>query len=256
MAKAHYRCNFLVFTWRISYFFLSLAWVTHDPASLPALAGHGMAGNPGGHSFVVKKVQDYYFKKAKQENYPARSIYKLQEAQKKHQFLKAGDRVLDLGCHPGSWSLYAAGVAGVKGAVVGVDLQKSSVVPPAGSAPLEFICADLFADEVQARLIEKKPFQVVISDLAPKTTGHKFSDHLKSVELSRQALALALQVLDQGGHFYCKVFQGEDFPVFVDEVRQHFKKTKIVKPKSSRVESREVFVLGLEFSGARQQQKV
>ena len=105
----------------------------------------------------------YYFKKAKQENYPARSIYKLEEAQKKHQFIKPGDRILDLGCHPGSWSLYAAEIAGGNGAVVGVDLQKSSVGPAAGSAPIEFICADIFADDVKIKCcIGKYPLVVGI----------------------------------------------------------------------------------------------
>jgi len=197
----------------------------------------------------VKKVQDYYFKKAKQENYPARSIYKLEEAQQKHRFIKPGDKVLDLGCHPGSWSLYAAKISGVNGSVVGVDLQKSNIASVSGSAPIEFICADIFDSDLINLVSAQIPFQVVVSDLAPKTTGHKFSDHLKSIELSRRALAIASQSLCRGGHFYCKVFQGEDFPVFVNEVRQYFKKTKIVKPKSSRVESREVFVLGLEFKG-------
>jgi len=197
----------------------------------------------------VKKVQDYYFKKAKQENYPARSIYKLEEAQLKHHFIKPGDKVLDLGCHPGSWSLYAAKIVGVGGAVVGVDLQKSNTAALSGAARIEFICLDIFDTDFSGLLSGKTPFQVVISDLAPKTTGIKFTDHLKSIELSRRALAIAALSLCRGGHFYCKVFQGEDFPDFVNEVRHYFSKTKIVKPKSSRVESREVFVLGLEFKG-------
>jgi 23S rRNA (uridine2552-2'-O)-methyltransferase len=205
---------------------------------------------PGELCSTVKKVQDYYFKKAKQENYPARSIYKLEEAQQKHQFIKSGDKVLDLGCHPGSWSLYAAKICGINGFVLGVDLQKSNIVPVSGSARIELSCADIFDPDFITFLSGKIPFQVVVSDLAPKTTGHKFSDHLKSIELSRRALAIACQSLCRGGHFYCKVFQGEDFPDFVNEVRHYFKKTKIVKPKSSRVESREVFVLGLEFKGA------
>ncbi|MBI5559340.1 MAG: RlmE family RNA methyltransferase [Deltaproteobacteria bacterium] len=200
----------------------------------------------------MKKVQDYYFKKAKQDNYPARSVYKLEEAQQKHHIIKAGNKVLDLGCHPGSWSLYAAKIAGREGLVVGVDLQKSTIAPVAGGARIEFICADIGADDFIASLSDKLPFQVVISDLAPRTTGHKFSDHLKSIELSRQALAIASHVLCRGGHFYCKVFQGEDFPDFVNEVRLLFHKTKVVKPKSSRVESREVFVLGVEFKGVEQ----
>jgi len=197
----------------------------------------------------VKKVQDYYFKKAKQENYPARSIYKLEEAQQKHHFMKPGDKVLDLGCHPGSWSLYAAKIVGAGGVVVGVDLQKSNIAAAAGAARIEFIRLDIFDAGFISLLADSLPFQVVISDLAPKTSGNKFTDHLKSIELSRRALAIACRSLCRGGHFYCKVFQGEDFPDFVNEVRQSFSKTKIVKPKSSRVESREVFVLGLEFRG-------
>ena len=197
----------------------------------------------------MKKVQDYYFKKAKQDKYPARSIYKLEEAQQKHHFIKPGDKVLDLGCHPGSWSLYAAKIVGTGGTVVGADLQKTTAKPAPGGARIDFVCLDIFAVDFIDLVPVTIPFQVVISDLAPKTTGNRFTDHLKSIELSRRALAIACLALCRGGHFYCKVFQGEDFQDFVDEVRRCFKKTKIVKPKSSRVESREVFVLGLEFIG-------
>jgi 23S rRNA (uridine2552-2'-O)-methyltransferase len=195
----------------------------------------------------VKKVQDYYFKKAKKENYPARSVFKLEEAQQKYRFLKKNDRVLDLGCHPGSWALYAAKVVGQQGLVVGVDLHKSKNVRHAGAASIEFLKADIFDPEFVSYITEQDKFHVVVSDLAPKTTGHKYSDHLKSIELSRQALFIASKVLVAGGHFYCKVFQGEDFPDFVNEVRSLFKKAKTLKPKSSRTESREVFVLGTDF---------
>lgn len=195
----------------------------------------------------MKKVQDYYFKKAKQENYPARSVYKLEEAQQKYRFMQSGDRVLDLGCHPGSWSLYAAKVVGEKGFVLGVDLQKTKIVHAQGSALVEVLCTDIFDPSFIDKIAPYVPFQVVISDLAPKTTGNRFRDHLKSVELSHRALEIACQSLNRGGNYYCKVFQGEDFSIFVDQVRHCFNKTKIVKPKSSRAESREVFVLGLEL---------
>ncbi len=195
----------------------------------------------------MKKVQDYYFKKAKKEKYPARSVYKLEEAQNKFHFMKKNNRVLDLGCHPGSWAIYAAKIVGSQGLVVGVDLHKSKNVAFANSAGIEFLKADIFSPDLVDVITGKPQFAVVVSDLAPKTTGHKFSDHLKSIELSRQALYIASLVLSSGGHFYCKVFQGEDFPVFVSEVRNLFKKVKVVKPKSSRTESREVFVLGLEY---------
>ncbi len=195
----------------------------------------------------MKIVQDYYYKKAKKDKYPARSVYKLEEAQQKFRFLQRGDKVLDLGCAPGSWSLYSSKIVGPQGYVIGVDLQKTKKVTFAKSAPIELIQANIIDPDFLTLVGHKMPFNVVVSDIAPKTTGHKFSDHLKSIELSKQALNIAIKVLCDGGHFYCKVFQGEDFPEYVKEVRRYFKTTKVVKPKSSRIESREVFVLGMNF---------
>ena len=194
----------------------------------------------------MKKVQDYYFEKAKKEKYPARSVFKLEEAQQRFKLLNKGDMILDLGCSPGSWSIYAAKQVGATGRVIGVDLQSTMKYAFAGAAPMELLKADIFSEEIFTQLATIK-FNVVLSDMAPSTTGHKFSDHLKSLELSRRAFEIASAVLVEGGNFYCKVFQGEDFPKFVEEVRQLFKKVKVVKPKSSRVESREVFVLAMHF---------
>ncbi len=196
----------------------------------------------------MKKVQDYYYKKAKKENYPARSVYKLEEAQKKFQLLRKGDKILDLGSFPGSWSLYAAKISGVKGLVVGVDLSRHKPLVMKNGAEIQTIAGDIYDEEIVARLKGAcSAYNVVISDMAPKTTGNKFSDQQKSLDLARQALQLAIDLLHKGGNFYCKVFEGEDFKEFVDSVRRSFGKVKIVKPKSSRTESREVFVLGLHF---------
>lgn len=195
----------------------------------------------------MKIVQDYYYKKAKKEKYPARSVYKLEEAQQKFKFLRRGDKVLDLGCAPGSWSLYSAKIVGPQGYVIGVDLQKTNKVTFAQSAPIELIQANIIDPDFLAIVGHKMPFDVVVCDIAPRTTGHKYSDHLKSIELAKQALHIATLTLCHGGHFYCKVFQGEDFPEYVKEVRRYFKTTKVVKPKSSRIESREVFVLGMNY---------
>ena len=197
----------------------------------------------------MKKVQDHYFHKARKEKYPARSVYKLEETQKKYTLLHPGDHVLDLGCHPGSRSMYAAKIAGRNGSVVGIDLQKSSQPLVKGGAPVILLAGDIYDSETIEMLVEKGPFNVVLSDMAPKTTGNKFSDHVRSVELAQHALDVASQVLCQGGNFYCKVFQGEDFQTFVNNVGTMFGKTKIVKPKSSRGESREVFVLGIAYKG-------
>jgi len=196
----------------------------------------------------VRKVQDHYFKKAKKENYPARSVYKLEEAQKKYQFLKSGNTVLDLGCQPGSWSMYAARIVGPQGLVVGVDLQEGKKTSIAKAAEIIWFCDDIMTDDI----VEKiqgicKEFRVILSDMAPRTSGNKWVDQQQSLNLARRVLELAENLLESGGNIYIKVFEGEDFKDFVDSVRKSFKTVKIVKPKSSRSESREVFVLGLGY---------
>ena len=196
----------------------------------------------------MRKEQDYYFKKAKKENYPARSVYKLEEAQQKHRFLKAGQRVLDLGCHPGSWSLYTAGIVGQTGVVVGVDLQRTDLVSQKPDAEIRWLCYDVFSDELVAYLRQQWPgFHVVLSDMAPRTTGSQYADHQHSLRLVRRVLELSNLFLHANGTLYCKVFQGEDFPELLRECKPMFATVKVVKPKSSRQESREVFLLGRGF---------
>jgi 23S rRNA (uridine2552-2'-O)-methyltransferase len=196
----------------------------------------------------MRKEQDYYFNKAKKENYPARSVYKLEEAQLKHKFLKKKQRVLDLGCHPGSWSLYASKVVGAKGVVAGVDLQYTDIPSQNDNAEIHWLCYDVYTDELITELRRQWPgFHVLISDMAPSTTGNQFTDHQQSLRLVRRALEIAGLMLHENGSFYCKVFQGEDFPAFVQECKEKFATVKVVKPLSSRKESREVFVLGRGF---------
>jgi len=196
----------------------------------------------------VRKVQDYYFKKAKKDNYPARSVYKLEEAQKKYRFIKSGDTVLDFGCYPGSWSIYAAKVVGPKGLVVGVDLQKVKKVSIAKAAEIIWFCDDIMSDDIIGNVQEtRKTFRIVLSDIAPQTSGNKWVDQQQSLNLAKRVFELAASLLRKDGNFYIKVFEGEDFKEFVDSVRKSFKTVKIVKPKSSRNESPEVFVLGIGF---------
>jgi 23S rRNA (uridine2552-2'-O)-methyltransferase len=193
----------------------------------------------------MRKEQDYYFKKAKKDNYPARSVYKLKEAQEKYRFIKSGKRVLDLGCHPGSWSMYAASILGPKGIVVGVDLQKTCLEAQKGDAEIHWLCYDVYADELVRNLKKQWPgFHVLLSDMAPQTTGSQYADHQHSLRLARRVLKLVRIFLHPKGSLYVKVFQGEDFPEFVEECKPLFASIKVVKPASSRRESREVFVLG------------
>ena len=196
----------------------------------------------------MRKVQDYYFKKAKKERYPARSVYKLEEAQQKYRFLKNGDTVLDLGCQPGSWSIYAAKTVGPQGLVVGVDLQDGNKVNIAKAAEIIWLHHDITSDDIVENIEKiKENFRVILSDIAPRTSGNKWVDQQQSLNLARRVLELAGRLLESGGNFYVKVFEGEDFKEYVDSVRKSFKTVKIVKPKSSRTESREVFVLGMGF---------
>jgi len=196
----------------------------------------------------MRKVQDYYFKKAKKENYPARSVYKLEEAQKKYRFLQTGNGVLDLGCQPGSWSIYAARIVGPAGLVVGVDLQEGKKISIAKAAEIIWFCDDITADYIVEKIQKiRKDFRTILSDIAPRTSGNKWVDQQQSLNLARRVLELAGELLESGGNIYVKVFEGEDFREFVDSVRKSFKTVKIVKPKSSRSESREVFVLGMGY---------
>ena len=129
----------------------------------------------------MRKVQDYYYKKAKKENYPARSVYKLEEAQKKYQFLKSGNTVLDLGCQPGSWSMYAAKIVGPKGLVVGVDLQEGKKVSSAKAAEIVWFYDDIMADDIVEKIQRiRESFRNILSDIAPRTSGNKWVDQQQS----------------------------------------------------------------------------
>ena len=196
----------------------------------------------------MRKVNDFYFKKAKKDNYPARSVYKLDEVQQKYRFMKKGQRIIDFGCHPGSWSLYAAEVAGERGTVVGVDIQPTDFPSQKPNAEIHWLCYDVYAEDLVSLLREKWPgFHVVLSDMAPRTTGSQYADHQQSMRLVRRVLELSVKLLHENGTLYIKAFQGEDFPDVVQKFKPFFQTVKVVKPKSSRKESREVFILGRGF---------
>lgn len=196
----------------------------------------------------MRKVQDYYYRKAKKDKYPARSVYKLEEIQRKHQLLRKGDSVLDLGCFPGSWSLYASEVVGPKGVVVGVDLQEADKLPRSEGAAIHWLCQDIMEPELISRVRKIRPaFKVIISDLAPKTTGNRWTDHQQSMRLAEHTLYLAETLLHEQGNYLCKAFQGEDLPPFVSGLKALFSMVKVIKPESSRKESREIFVLGMGY---------
>ncbi|PIP39373.1 MAG: 50S rRNA methyltransferase [Desulfobacterales bacterium CG23_combo_of_CG06-09_8_20_14_all_51_8] len=193
-----------------------------------------------------KYQTDHFARKAKKEHFPARSVYKLQEIQEKFHVMKKGDRVLDIGCAPGSWVKYAARVVGDKGRVVGIDLKEVSEPFP---AHVRVMTGDVIAlsesDAVKTAEILGTGYHAVLSDMAPSTTGHRDVDAARSYYLCRAALEIARKHLVPGGCFVCKIFQGGDFEAFIEAVRNGFERHKIFKPQSCRKESKEIYIIGL-----------
>jgi 23S rRNA (uridine2552-2'-O)-methyltransferase len=189
--------------------------------------------------------QDHYFHRAKKENYLARAIYKLEEIQKKYNILKQGNRVLDLGAAPGSWMQLTSRIIGPRGLLVGVDLKPITHPFPKYVVAIERDIFDpAFAEEL---LNEYAPFDVVLSDMAPATSGFKVADSARSELLFEQALSLARLTLKPQGHFLAKIFQGSEFHNLLQEVKKSFGWTKVAKPDASRKESKEIYILGMRY---------
>ena len=193
--------------------------------------------------------KDYFFKKAKSENYAARSVFKLQEIDERFRLLKSGLKILDLGAAPGSWSQYASAKIGDKGKILGIDLQPIKLTLP-NAVFINADMRDLKLEDVMASNGIHPPFDVVLSDMAPKTTGIRITDQTRSVELCELALATAKRFLKPGGSFVCKLFHSEDFEAFRNELRVNFDRVEVLRPKSTRKESKEIFFICFQFRGA------
>ena len=187
----------------------------------------------------MQKVRDHYFKKAKQDKYPARSVYKLEEIDKKYRFFKKGIKVLDIGCSPGSWSQYMLKKIG-NGSIVGIDISGNIRIH---DNRFTFLQGDIF--EIDLNLLKKqfKSFDIIASDAAPKTTGNKFSDSVQSLNIVSRVFSISENILAPGGAAVAKVFQGEDLKALIEEIKNSFEKVSLFKPKSSRKESREIFII-------------
>jgi 23S rRNA (uridine2552-2'-O)-methyltransferase len=189
----------------------------------------------------ANRWEDHYTRLARKERFPARSVYKLQEIQKRFVVIRAGDTVLDLGCAPGSWLMYAAGLTGPSGRVVGVDVSPVTVHLP---AHVTVHTRDVFQLAEEPAAFFGQEFDVVVSDMAPATTGSRSVDAARSHNLCEAALGIARKVLRPGGAFVCKIFQGEDFKPFSEAVRSGFSECKIFKPQSCRKASKEIYIIG------------
>lgn len=188
-----------------------------------------------------KRVPDHFTHKAKKEGFAARSVYKLEEIDRRVRLLRPGARVLDLGAAPGSWTQFVAPKVGGRGKVVAVDLNPLRVtVPPHVTA--------VILDVLAAPLEDFKAlgaFDVVLSDMAPHTTGIRDGDVARSVELVERAIDIAAIVLVPGGKFLAKIFQGDGFEDVRAKMRGLFDDVRIMKPEASKRESIEIYLAGI-----------
>lgn len=190
---------------------------------------------------TMKKIQDHYFNKAKKDGYVARSAYKLQEINERHKIIKKNFKVLDLGCYPGSWMQYISKKIGDKGIVVGVDRTqlKMQLLPNT-----RFVHSDINDLNLNDLSLDFH-YDFICSDMAPNSTGIRDVDLARSLDLCEMVLTIAQNHLKKKGTVLMKAFQGSSFDLLKNQVKDAFHQMKIIKPQSSRNESREIFLLGL-----------
>jgi 23S rRNA (uridine2552-2'-O)-methyltransferase len=187
------------------------------------------------------KRPDHFTVEAKKAGYPARSVFKLMEIDRRIRLLGPGMHVLDLGAAPGSWARYIADKIGAKGRLVAVDLKPLETALPPNST---FVLGDALALDPKGAIAEYAPYSVVVSDMAPSTSGNREADQARSYELFMRALEVALLLLAPGGSFVGKIFMGEDFPLAREAVRTKFVKHRMIRPEGTRTNSYEIFIVG------------
>ena len=192
------------------------------------------------------RKQEFYYRKAKEENYRSRASYKLAQAVTKYQFINRNDIVVDLGAFPGGWIQIARKKAGKRGFVLGVDLKP---IDPFDQDYIKTIIADVTDPSIANHILKFLPRKadVVISDVAPNISGTWELDQAKQIDLADKALMISLQILRPSGNFFTKVFVGSMLNDFIKKVKKYFKFVKMLKPKASRAKSAEMYLLALEL---------
>lgn len=192
--------------------------------------------------------KDVYFRRAKQHGLRARSAFKIEEIIRTRKLLGRGQAVLDLGAAPGGFLQVLAEAVGERGASVGVDLEP---IRPLGKPWVRTAVVDLTAPDAIALIQALHPgrFDLVVSDMAPKTIGVKITDEARSLDLARTALRVAEGTLKLGGSLVVKVFMGGDFPAFRSEVQACFDRVEVARPRATREHSYEVYLVGRGFRG-------
>ncbi len=185
---------------------------------------------------------DRFTRAAKEAGYPARSVFKLEEIDRRTRLLRGGQRVLDLGAAPGSWSMYAAKKIGPGGKLLAVDLEPLTAALPHHAVFVQGDALSLSNDDLAAFA----PYDVVLSDMAPRTTGNRVTDQTRSFDLFMRALAVAATLGARGGAFVGKIFMSDDLPLARAELRKHYAVERLIRPEGTRAVSMEIFVVGLE----------
>lgn len=188
---------------------------------------------------------DHYFQRARRERFVARSVYKLVEIDERFRLFRPGQRVLDLGCRPGSWLQYASQRTGGSGTLVGLDREPIDIA----IARCRIVVGDVFTISTDELRGELSAFDLVLSDLGPDTTGVRHVDQARSEGLFERALELAEILLAPGGHFVGKLFQGPDFARLLQRCRADFAEARVVKPVGSRKDSIEQYIVALQRRG-------
>lgn len=195
---------------------------------------------------MKEHFDDEYVRKAQQMGYRSRAVFKLEEIQHKDKLLRPGMTVVDLGAAPGGWSQYARKIVGSDGTVVALD-----ILPIEPLEGVDFIQGDFREQEVLDELlsiIQGRSVDLVISDMAPNISGQSAVDQPRSIYLCELALDFARQVLTRGGDLLIKAFQGEGYNQLEQDVKAHFNKVIVRKPKASRARSREVYILARGYN--------
>jgi len=187
------------------------------------------------------RKNEFYTTLARKEGYPARSVYKLKEIDERYKIIRKGNRVLDLGSAPGSWLLYISQKVGDKGKVIGVDIEEIKIPQKTNIIFIKRSIFDLKESDF------KDKFETVVSDLSSKTSGVKFLDAGKSLELAEKAFEIVKSVLVPGGNFVCKIFQSELSDEFFKKVKNCFDFAKRIKPKAVIKKSKEFYIIGRGF---------
>lgn len=195
-------------------------------------------------AWIQDRKREYYYKKAKEENYRSRATYKLVQANGKYGFIQRDDIVVDLGAAPGGWIQAARKMAGKNGFVLGVDLKP---IDPFAQEYIRTIIGDFTEPGIveQIRSFLPRKADVVLSDAAPNITGVWEVDHARQIDLATKALEIAQCILRPNGNFFVKVFEGDLLNDFMLTIKTLFNTIKIVKPEASRAKSSEMYFLAL-----------